>query len=124
MKIMTAAVIASVMLLVLKSLSRDCALPVSAAVCVVVSAVALVSLSPLLEYFASLSENTDHGQYIKLVLKASGVAAVSSVCAGVCRDLGEASLANAVIMAGKCELLLISLPLFKSVVSLAKELVA
>lgn len=50
-----------------------------------------------------------------ILLKALGLAFLTEITAGICRDSGEAGLASWVEMAGKMEILLLSLPLVQDV---------
>ena len=50
-----------------------------------------------------------------ILLKALGLAFLTEITAGICRDSGEAGLASWVEMAGRIEILLLSLPLVKDV---------
>lgn len=59
--------------------------------------------------------NSELGMYIETMLKAFGVALISHLCAEVCRECKSAALADAVIFAGKLELLLLCLPLITKI---------
>lgn len=59
-----------------------------------------------------------------ILLKALGIAFLTELTAGICRDSGEATLATWVETAGKLEILLLSLPLIRSVISLVGELIS
>lgn len=59
-----------------------------------------------------------------ILLKALGVAFLTELTAGICRDSGEATLATWVETAGKLEILLLALPLIRSVISLVGELIS
>ena len=52
-----------------------------------------------------------------ILLKALGLAFLTELTAGICRDSGETGLASWVEMAGKIEILLLSLPLVENVLS-------
>ena len=59
---------------------------------------------------------------LPLLLKALGIALLTQICTSVCRDCGENGLATWVEMAGKAEILLLSFPLIRDVLSEAMEL--
>ena len=50
-----------------------------------------------------------------ILIKALGLAFLTEITAGICRDSGEAGLASWVELAGKLEILLLSLPLVQDV---------
>ncbi len=57
-----------------------------------------------------------------ILLKSLGVAFLSEVAASVCRDSGEGALAGWVEMAGRVEILLLSLPLIRMVLDTVETL--
>lgn len=57
-----------------------------------------------------------------LMTKALGLAVITEMAAGICRDSGEMSLASWIETAGKLEILLLALPLAEDVLHVAKEL--
>ena len=58
---------------------------------------------------------------LSLCLRVVGLAAVTEVTAGVCRDLGEAGLSAKVEWCGRAEILVVCLPTLSRVLSLATE---
>lgn len=84
---------------------------------------ALSSLSPvlsLLERLTSLSGA--HGADLSLMLKALGIALLSTYCASSCRECGENAAADGVEIAGKIEILLLCLPLIEGILDAVSEL--
>ena len=74
------------------------------------------------EVFASLTElggGEAVSEALSLGLRVIGLAAVTEITAGVCRDLGEASLATKVEWCGRAEILVVSLPSLSRLLSLA-----
>ena len=59
---------------------------------------------------------------LSLLFKSLGIAFLSGTGASVCRDCGESGLATWVEMAGKVEILVLSLPLIQEVLTEAGEL--
>ncbi len=55
-------------------------------------------------------------------LKIIGIGYIFGICADVCTDLGERSLASAVNFAGRIEILTVVLPYFKKILELGLEL--
>ncbi len=76
----------------------------------------LSSLGKMLEGSAIPSE------YIKTVLKATGICLLTQLTADTCRDAGETALAGKAEFAGRILLLLLSLPLFEDVLQLVTAL--
>ena len=57
-----------------------------------------------------------------ILVKALGIAFLTEIAAGVCRDSGENTLASWVETAGKLEMILLSLPLIETVLDAAGDL--
>lgn len=66
--------------------------------------------------------STIPSEYIKIVLKASGICVLTQLTADTCRDAGETALAGKAELAGRMVLLLISLPLFEDMLQLVTAL--
>ena len=60
-----------------------------------------------------LDDNRELLEYAALVLKATGIAILAQICADICKDAGHASLGDAVMLAGKLEIVLLCLPIIK-----------
>lgn len=60
--------------------------------------------------------------YITTMLKGLGVAFLSEICAGICRDFGKSTLADGVELAGKLEIVLLCVPMITKIVGTASEL--
>lgn len=57
--------------------------------------------------------NTD---YLKIIFKSLGICYMTQFSADICRDCGENAVASAVEVFGKIQLIIISLPLFESLI--------
>ncbi len=82
----------------------------------------LKTASPAILYIKSLSQNNGISEYSTLLFKALGIAVLTQICAQMCRECGEGGLATGVEAVGKTELLLLCIPLFEEILSLAQEL--
>ena len=85
----------------------------------------LLMLSPVLSLISELSNNY-LGQgvypYVSLLLRALAVAFLTHVCANICRDFGENSLASYVELGGKIEILILSIPQIREILSLVEKM--
>ena len=71
---------------------------------------------------ASLSELAQIGDACRCALKIVGAGYLFGFTADVCTELGEGGIARAVSIAGKVEMLLVSLPYFEKTLELGLEL--
>lgn len=87
------------------------------------SGVVIVSASPLIELIFNICEGSQVNTYMSVMLKALGVSFVTHICASVCRDVGEQTVASYAELAGKIEMLIISVPLIEEIIGIAEGLV-
>ncbi len=62
--------------------------------------------------------------YVETMLKGLGAALITGLCASVCRECGKNSIADLVELGGKLEILLLCLPLIRSVAKTAAALLS
>lgn len=78
----------------------------------------------VLEGLALISELSQTGnECITLLIKALGVATVAQMAGDICRDTGNSALAGVTELVGKLTVIAFALPLIKSAVALAAELI-
>ena len=121
-KLCAAALIALACLAALKQLSSGIVPSARVAAGIAVSFGLIMGVRPAIEYVSSLFDTFGFEKYAAAILKGGGIAVISHICATVCRDSGEDTLAECVEMAGKAEMFLLCIPLMSEVLSLAKEL--
>ena len=63
------------------------------------------------------------GENLTALIKSLGITFAASFGADVCRDAGETSAANKIELGGKIAVLVICLPMFKSLLSIALDLI-
>ena len=61
-------------------------------------------------------------KYGEIILKGLGIVILTQICADICRDSGEGTLASNIETVGKLELLLLSIPLIEEILGTAKTL--
>ncbi len=87
-----------------------------------ISATVISLAAPLVSYLQNLTRASEIAGYAEFLFKALGVAVLTQCCADLCRESGESGAASGVELAGKVEILLISLPLINELLATAKEL--
>ena len=98
---------------VIKHLRGELAFAVRAAGSILIFGIITVSLEPLLAEMISMGGAAGVSRYVSVMLKGVGVALLTQISAGVCRDCGDSSVASAVEFAGKAEILLLCLPFIR-----------
>lgn len=115
-------VISGILIVTIKKHNPEHAFIISiGCVCVIVTYL----LSQVVDVINEMTEIANSVQFTNLdsLFKAVGISIVGQIMADVCSDYGQTSLANTVTLAGRFAIVIISLPLFKELLSIALELV-
>ncbi len=83
-----------------------------------------LSAVPIFRFLSSLGADATLEGTASVVLKILGIGYLTSLTAGVCRGLGEGTLASAVETAGRLGVLLLALPFFERLITYASETLA
>lgn len=98
------------------------------AVCVSLATVTVLlycltsQLSGFTQTLSKLSEGEGFADYAVTLTKALGIAYVTGAATEVCKSCGESSLAYAVGIGGRAELLLLALPMVSNLLGIASEI--
>ncbi len=85
----------------------------------------LLSLaSPLFTYLRRLMETTAAKPYAEILLRALGVAVLTEVAGGICRECKEGTVGGFVEMAGRLEILILCLPLMEEILESVRGLLS
>lgn len=126
-KLLGGAIICVLVTLILKKESPDSALVLRMVAGVGLAVVCVGAMTPVIEYARDIGESLGAGDTVSSVasvlLKALGVSLLTHICATVCRDSGEGSVAYYVELGGKIEIVILSLPLVKEIIDMALELI-
>ena len=121
LKILACAFITVFLGVVLKELGFKGVKLISLLTTVSLIGASVIYLGELISVLPGLSGSSK--EYAKAILKIVGVGYAFGICSDVCRELGETSLANAVILFGRIEIIMISLPFVKMILEKGVELI-
>ena len=117
-KICAIGIISAVVYTVVSSMSGSVSFGVKLCALVLIGGAVALMAEPVVDRIYELSglgegvrEDAD------VVLRAVGVAILAHLCADVCRDCGENSVAGGVILAAKIEIVVLCLPLVEKIIS-------
>ena len=80
-------------------------------------------ISPIVETVNDLMTSSGLGyQYSEILFKALGICYITQFAYDICKDSNENAIATQVELAGKIALLILSLPLFKSLIEIVTKL--
>ncbi len=126
LKLFGGAILCVLVTVILKKESPDSATVLRMLSGVVLAMACIYAVSPLVEYILEIGEGFSASNEIYeaagVLVKALGVSLLTHICATVCRDSGEGSLAGYVELGGKIEIMILSLPLLRGLLDTAFEL--
>lgn len=118
-KITAAALVTTVLTLVVRREEKDFALLLTMAGCAMAGMVLLTFLEPVLSFLSTLQTMGDlSGEMLLILMKAVGVGLVAEIAGMVCTDGGNASLGKVIQLVGSAVILWLSLPIFQMLMDL------
>lgn len=118
-KITAAALVTTVLTLVVRREEKDFALLLTMAGCAMAGMVLLTFLEPVLSFLSTLQTLGDlSGDMLLILMKAVGVGLVAEIAGIVCADGGNASLGKVIQLVGSAVILWLSLPIFQMLMDL------
>ena len=115
------AVTAVVLSLLLKEQSPRFSLFLGAGAGMMLTSFLFRYLFPVLSFLRENTETESFQPFLSLLLKALGIGMLVGITSGVCRDLGEAGVADKVELCGRAVILYLSLPVLKTVLETVGE---
>lgn len=117
-------IIMCVLIVTVKQFKPELALPLCVICGVVMTGYLINLIIPLVDEIQSMAADGGiNSEFIVIAVKAIGICIAVQIASDVCRDAGQSALANKLEMGGKIALLIVSLPLFKEMLSLAVEII-
>lgn len=119
------AVTVAALAVLLRQYKKEYALLLGLAGGILLFLLVLSKASPVFEQMRALADQAGvDGSYVSVLIKSLGVCFVTQLAADTCRDAGETAVAGKVEMCGKFAVLLLALPLFQQIASLALGLIS
>ena len=118
------AVVSAALCLLLKQYKPEYAMLAAVACGILLFLTILSSLTPAFQAMSNLMQRASiNSEYTKAIIKTLGVCYVTQLAADACRDAGQTAIASKVELAGKVFIVIIALPLFENLVSIAFALI-
>lgn len=122
-KIAITGIVISILILLLKSFKSDMAPVLAITGTVVLLGAVIVMMSGAADAIKDLFQSSElESENIKNILKIIGAAYVVDFSASICRDMGEASMASKIELAGRIFIVLLAVPWAASLISAVKTL--
>ncbi len=93
---------------------------VASALCIMIIVSSLENAIPIFNYVNELIHiNSESGEYLSILIKSLGIALISSYTVGLCRSCNQDNIAFAVELFAKTEMIVLCLPVIRSLLELA-----
>ncbi len=122
-KIATLCIIACVLCVYLRQSAPVFALLVSVFVSVFILYNLLHELIPFLTFIGEISADTPIFPYIGILLRACAVGFLTRIASDICRDFGETAFSGKIELSGKLSIVLLSLPVIKTLFESIKDFI-
>ncbi|WP_145403927.1 stage III sporulation protein AD [Paenibacillus xylanexedens] len=117
------ALIATVLILVIKEQKPMFAFLIAAAAGVVIFMLLIGKIGAVIEVLKRLAENSGmESIYLKTVLKIIGIAYIAEFGAQIVRDAGQESIASKIELAGKVLILVLAIPIISIIIETVMKL--
>ncbi len=117
-------IVAALVCVFLKEYKPEYAVLVSLACAAILLLLIITSITPIFDMFNNLSKLTGlDTQYGAIIIKSLGICVVSQIGTDICKDCGQTSIASKIELGTKVAILLISLPLFTSVLGVIEKII-
>lgn len=118
------AVLAAAFSVILKQKNPEYALALSLTAGVIILAMIISAAQPLFDRMRSLLDASGtKADYVQILFKTLGLCFITQIACDACKDLGETAIATKVETAGKIAVLMVSLPLFDEILTIAGRLI-
>lgn len=123
LKAVAAALITSVVGLVLAKQGKDMFLLLTLAACAMIGAAAFAYLKPVISFIRKLANMTTLNlELLSVIIKTVGIGMVGELAGLVCTDAGNAALAKTIQILTTAMILWLSIPLFESLLDLVQTI--
>lgn len=118
------AIISAVICILLKQYKPEYAIVASLACGVLIFALILKAVTPAFQAMTELMQKANiSAEYVYAITKALGICYITQLAADTCRDAEQSALASKVELSGRVAIVVLCLPLFKTLVETAFTLI-
>ena len=123
-KIVMISIVSVILITILKSIKKeDFALIITIMASLVIFTFIILKLENVTELLTELINKSGiNKEYLKLILKVTGISYIIELTTNICKDAGSSSLASKVEMFGKISIVILTIPILTSVISVVLEI--
>jgi len=123
-KIISFALVALILFIVLEKTSKEFGIILTIISSVVILSLVAIKLDDVISLLNDLVTNAGiNKEYLRVLLKVTGIAYIVELAKNICVDAGSSSLATKVELAGKISIVALTIPIFTSVISVIVNIV-
>ena len=120
-KICGIAILCVAVLLIIRELKINLSWSVRICGILLVGGVLALSIGGIWEDISTITNLPEISEYTSVIFRALGVSLLARICADICRDCGEASIAFGVESAGKLCVLYMCIPVITDIITYSRE---
>ncbi len=117
------AILCVVIALCFKHIKSTFAIFITFFSCIILLKYAIDILSTNFSFLTSLFSKSPFGDYSGVIYKTLGVSMIVQTTSDICKDAGESALASKVELIGKCEIMILCIPLIQKILEITKEII-
>ena len=118
-KIIGVGLIALIIIIILKQYKPEFSVYVSIIAGIIILSMVIGKLSSVINILLNLSNRAGTGsEFLKILLKITGIAILTEFAVSICKDSGETSIASKIELGGKIIVISISIPIITALLEL------
>lgn len=123
-KIAALGIVFAIICVLIKHYRAEFVIPTRIAALITIFGIAILMMTPILDYLKGLMGQTVQNEYMEIVLKALAISYMTQIASELCDECGEKNIAFAIETIGKIELIILSLPLINKIISMSEEMIS
>ena len=122
-KIIGVGLISLIIIIIIRQYKPEFTLYVSLLAGALILLFIMDELTGIIDLLTSLSNKTSiNNEFLKLLLKITGIAFLTEFAVSICKDTGESAIANKIDMGGKVIIISMSIPIISSLLEIILEI--
>ena len=121
-KICALGILIAIICVFIRQYKGEFIVPTRIAGLLIIMSIAVVLFIPVYEYLKNIFSASMPTEYMKIIVKALGIAFISQIASSICKDCGENNIAMGIETVCKIEMLILTIPLIDTVIQTSKEL--
>ena len=118
-KIIGIGMISLIIIIIIKQYRPEFAIYISIIAGILILAISLQKMGEIVSLIKTISDKAGiNGEFLKIILKITGIAILAEFAVSVCKDSGESAIASKIEMGSKVIIISMSIPIISSLLEL------